>query len=490
MQLGPRLRINPGLRVGRWVGKLTPASGTEITAVEDVGFDPRIGVVFDFDGKGGLVAKAHWGRYHQGMFAAFFDRIEGGDVFSDEQRWGYRGAPFADPRTTFTEAQRDQLASQGIFELLQTISLSETGPVENYKQPYVDQAILGLEKTFGDSWKATALYVNRRNKNMVALVDRNIASNWTEFKDVHMLDRFSLPIQFGGQPLVLDKLWISNRDILYWYELLKAGTVQGNMYIPPGMSAEELNALTYDPDYVLTTVPDARREFDQLQFTVEARYPKWWTSASATVSRLEGNFNVVTGPDDYTTGGPGPWVRPNEQINYDGHLSNQSRFELKAQLGGLLPWGFRGGAFFTFFEGDRVTPVLSVNSLLLEMSIQQTGGVAPCVSTTVSSGYCAFRGFFLDGSNGHRIFVQPRGTYRYPSRSAVDLHLERSFLTRGGELLAQFDAFNVFGSSALTSIQTSVNGLFDAFSHGASEYGKVRGRVPPRTLRFGEAYRF
>jgi len=255
------------------------------------------------------------------------------------------------------------------------------------------------------------------------------------------------------------------------------------------MSASELEALTYDPDYVLTTVPDARREFDQLQLTVEARYPKWWTSASATISRLEGNFNAVTGPDDYTTGGAGPWVRPNEQINSYGHLSNQSRFEFKAQLGGLLPWGFRGGAFLTFFEGDRVTPTLTVNSLLLEMGVEQTGGVVPCVPAGPNPGLCSFKGFFLDGANGHRIFVQPRGTYRYPSRTSMDLHLERSFQSRGGELLAQVDAFNVFGSDAVTSIQTSVNGLFDAFT-GASEYGKVRGRVPPRTLRFGAAWRF
>jgi len=288
----------------------------------------------------------------------------------------------------------------------------------------------------------------------------------------------------------MDKVWISNRDIIHWWELLKAGTVQGGQYIPPGMSTAELNALTYNPDYVLTTVPDAKREFDQLQVTIEGRYPKWWTSASATFSRLEGNFNVVTGPDDYTSGGPGPWVRPNEQVNFTGHLDNQSRFEFKAQLGGLLPWGFRGGAFVAFFEGDRVTPTLTVNSLLLEMAVQQTGGVPACAPPQRNPGYCSFAGFFLDGSNGHRVFVQPRGTYRYPSRTSLDLHLERSFLTRGGELIAQFDAFNVFGSSALTSIQTSVNGLFDAFSHGASEYGKVRGRVPPRTLRFGAAYRF
>ncbi len=486
MQLGPRIGLNPGLRLGRWVGKLTPTSGAEFTAVEDVALDPRIGLVLDLDGKGGFVAKAHWGRYHQGMFAAFFDRVEGADVFTDEERWAYSGSVFTDPRTTFTPSERDQLASQGLFSRIQTISLSETGPVENYQQPYVDQALLGIEKTFGDSWKATALYVNRRNKNMVALVDRNLRSNWTEFRDVQMLDRFFRPIQFGRQSLVMDKLWISNRDIIYFWELLKAGEGSGT-YRPPGMSTAELNALTYNPDYVLTTVPEARREFDQLQFTLEARYPKWWTSASATISRLEGNLNVVAGPDDYTTGGPGPWVRPDEQINFD-HLNNQSRFEFKAQVGGLLPWGFRGGAFVTFFEGDRVTPVLTVNPLLLEMRIPAEGTV-PCEPATGAPDYCAFRWFFLSGASGHRVFVQPRGTYRYPVRTSVDLHLERSFLTRGGELLAQFDAFNVFGSDALTSIQTSVNGLFDAFSH-QSEYGKVRGRVPPRTLRFGAAYRF
>ena len=486
MQLGPRLRVNPGLRLGRWAGKLTPTSGDQFDAVEDVAIDPRIGVVFDIDGKGGFVAKAHWGRYHQGMFAAFFDRVEGGDVFTDEERWAYKGTPFTDPRTTFTPEQRDQLAAQGLFELTQTISLSETGPVENYRQPYVDQAIFGLEKTFGDSWKATALYVNRRNRNMVALVDRNLASNWTEYRDAQMLDRFSRELFFGGQPLVLDRLWIPNRDIIHWWQLFKAGQVLSPEYIAPGMTPAELDALTWNPDYVLTTVPEAKRTFDQVQLTVEARYPKWWTSASATLTRLEGNFNAVTGPDDYTAGGAGPWVRPNEQINFTGRLDNQSRFEFKAQVGGLLPWGFRGGAFLTFFEGDRVTPTLTLNSLLLEMRVPRQEN-EPCVAATPDE--CLLRGFFLRSASGHRVFVEPRGSYRYPTRLSADLHLERSFVTRGGELLAQLDVFNVFGSDALTSIQTSVNGIFNAFS-GASEYGRVRGRVPPRTLRFGATWRF
>jgi hypothetical protein len=297
-----------------------------------------------------------------------------------------------------------------------------------------------------------------------------------------MLTRFFTPIQFGGQNLIMDRLWISNKDIIYWWELVKSGECLGSILapcVPPGMTPDQLNALTYNPDYVLTTVPEAKRDFDQLQLSVEARYSTWWASASATVSELEGNFNAVTGPDDYTNGGAGPWVRPNEQLNFFGPLNNQSRFELKAQLGGILPWGFRGGAFLSFFQGDRVTPTLTINPLLLEMAIQEEGKPLPT----------RFRYFFLFNQAGHRIFVQPRGSFAYPSRTALDLHLERSFPAGRSEFLITADAFNVFGADAVSSIQTSVNGLFDAFTD-SPEFGRVRGRMAPRTLRFGAAYRF
>jgi hypothetical protein len=482
IEVTPRVRLNPGLRLGRWVGRLTPTNGRPFTAATDHALEPRVGLVVDLDRHGSLVAKAHWGRFHQGMFAAFFDRADGADGFSDEQRWNYQGAPFTDPRTRFTPAERDQLATQGLFELVQTISLSETGRVEGYRQPYVDQALIGLEKTFGDSWKAQALYVRRRNRNMVALVDRNLASNWTEFRDVRLLTRFFTPIRFEGEDLVLDRMWISNQDIMYWWAIAKSDPTSCSPTrpcVPPGMTPEELEALTYDPDYVVTTVPEARREFDQLQLTLEARFPNWWAGASAAISRLEGNFNAVTGPDDYTTGGAGPWVRPNEQLNFEGPLNNQSRLELKIQAGGLLPWGFRGGAFLTFFEGDRVTPTLTINPLLMEMSILEPGGTQPT----------PFRGYFLNGQAGHRIFIRSRGAFQYPSRAALDLHLERSVLGRSSELVVTVDAFNLLGDDALTSIETSVNGLWDAFS-GSSPFGATRGRMAPRALRLGALYRF
>jgi hypothetical protein len=317
---------------------------------------------------------------------------------------------------------------------------------------------------------------------MIALVDRNLANNWTEFRDVNLLNRFFTPIQFEGRDLVMDRLWISNRDIIYWWGIAQSNLGPCNPLfpcVPPGMTPEELNGLTWSPDYVLTTVPEARREFDQLQLQLEARYPTWWAAASATISRLEGNFNAVTGPDDYTTGGAGPWVRPNEQINFFGPLNNQSRFEAKVQAGGLLPWGFRGGAFLSFFQGDRVTPTLTVNSLLMEMSIQEEGEPAPT----------RFPGRFLQGQAGHRIFVRARGSYDYASRTALDLHLERSLLSGGSELVLSGDVFNLFGAKAVTSIQTSVNGLWEGLQ-GGSPFGDVRGRMAPRTIRLGAGYRF
>jgi hypothetical protein len=49
------------------------------------------------------------------------------------------------------------------------------------------------------------------------------------------------------------------------------------------------------------------------------------------------------------------------------------------------------------------------------------------------------------------------------------------------------DAFNVLGDRSVTGIQTVVNtvgGFFDP------DYGRVRSRVPPRTLRLGAGVRF
>jgi hypothetical protein len=311
-----------------------------------------------------------------------------------------------------------------------------------------------------------------------------MASNYTVVERVVILDRLLRPLSFGGRPLVLERLAISNEDILRVRELMRQDSLSchGRICVPPGMSAAELDALQYDPDYVLTTVPEATRRFEQLQLRLDTRYRTWWAGASATLSTLTGNFNVVTGPDDYTTGGPGPWVRLNEQYNFFGALNNQSSFEGKVYLGGLLPAGFRGGAFFSYATGDRVTPTMPISSLLSEYAL-----ALPQPSDLTMADTVPFHPFLLRSISGHRLFIQPRGSYRYQSRASLDLHLERSFPQGRAEVVLALDGFNVLGDRSVTGIQTVVNAAAGFFE---SDYGRVRSRVPPRTLRLGAGVRF
>jgi hypothetical protein len=481
----PWLRFNPGFRYAWWTGDLTPAAGQRFTAVRDAALEPRIGVVAELEALGGVVAKGHWGRYHQPMFGALFDRVQGAGTYSDEEIWSYLGPAPGTPTQTFTLAERDSLAAAGLFRFEETVRLDQAGRVEQYHQPYMDQAVLSLERAFGSRWKVGVAYVHRRNRDMVALVDRNLASNYTVVEDVMILDRFGRQVEFGGQPLVLERLAISNEDILWVQELLRQGVLldPNKLYAPPGLSAADLAALRYDPDFVLTNVPEATRRFEQLQLRLEARYRTWWAGASATLSTLKGNFNVVTGPDDYTSGGgPGPWVRLNEQYNFFGALNNQSTFEGKLHLGGLLPARFRGGVFFSYATGDRVTPTMPISGLLTEFAVAVPQASNAAVSDTLS-----FHRFLFRSVSGHRIFIQPRGTYRYEARASLDLHLERSFPRGRTEVVLVVDGFNVLGDRSVTGIQTEVNAMAGFFG---SDYGRVRSRVAPRTLRLGAGVRF
>ena len=485
------LKFNPGFRYGWWAGDLTPApvgegrgGGPRFTAVRDAGVEPRIGAVAELNPFGGLVAKAHWGRYHQPMFGALFDRVQGAGTYSNEEIWSYLGPAPGTPTQTFTLAQRDSLAVAGLFRFEETVRLDEAGRVEQYHQPYMDQTVLSLERAFGSRWKVGVAYVHRRNRDMVALVDRNLDSNYTVVENVMILDRFGRQVEFAGRPLVLERLAISNEDILYVQELLRQGQLSDPnvLYAPPGLTPAELAALRYDPDFVLTKVPEATRRFSQLQLRVEARYRTWWAGASATLSTLKGNYNVVTGPDDYTAGGPGPWVRLNEQYNFFGALNNQSRFEGKVYLGGLLPARFRGGVFFSYATGDRVTPTMPISGLLTEFAVAVPSMSDPAVLDTVS-----FHRFLFRSLSGHRIFIQPRGSYRYEARASLDLHLERSFPRGRIEIVLVADGFNVLGDQSVTGIQTEVNAIAGFVG---SDYGRVRSRVPPRTLRLGAGLRF
>lgn len=475
--LGARLTITPGIRFGDWAGFVRPrcASGSvagagcyRFEAVHATGLDPRIGVAWDVTGRNTLAVKAHWGRYHQGMFSLFFDRAAGVDAYTNE-RFYYTSPPVSDTRRTYTAAERDTPGS-GFGTFYDELILNESGRVENYRQPYVDQAMLGIEKSFGSSWKLEVTYTNRRNGDIVGLVDRNILTNYTAIHNVAVDHRFisGIVLDANGQRLVLPTLYVSNKDLQHALDVATA-----NAKFPPesllGYSADYIRQLTWNPDLVLTTLPQAKRRYQQVTALVRAFRPSWRGEASLTGARLRGNVPGVTG---YGTSGSefsaGQFVRPNEAINSTGFLPDALEMEGKVWLTAQLPYAMRGGLVYTHILGERFAPTFQILGRY-RYSRQNATSDGEILPDDV-----------LRSVLGQTILIEPRGSQQYASRDIVDAHLE--WHSRSGPVLT-FDVFNVLGSNALVLINTNIGDQEP--SDPTSLFGAPRLRVSPRTLRLG-----
>jgi hypothetical protein len=493
IRLTPRFTVTPGLRVGRWRGWLLPGGDAagRFEAVRTAGVDPRIGGTWDLIGRGDLVLKAHWGRYHQNMFAQIFDRAAGGDVFTNEEFWYYWGEPFTDPHHAFSRSERDALAEEGMFRHAESIILNQTGRVEVDRQPYVAQLIVGMEHMLGTSVKLSGVYVNRVNRQMVSLVDRNAATNFTRFDNIVPLDFALDTIRHNGLPLTMRHVYVRNDHLARalraaaecgWRDPRNSqslGCVDGPI---PGLTLADADGLTYDPDFVLMNVPDARRDMHQLQLILETAFPTWGMNGSLVYTHLTGNLNTVSGYDDSEEYGPGPYVRPNEDTHRAGFLPNQAELELKVSVFGELRWNVRGGVFWTRATGDRDTPYFTLSSVQNRYAVRHTNG-------WLDPG-------MLEGAVGERVLIEQRGSFQHTRRANLDVRLERGFHIGGWEVAATFDVFNVFNFDTVIDANMATNqgrnfiGGTGRAADPNAFFRAVRDRVPPRTLRIGTSISF
>lgn len=486
------LSFTPGLRFGWWSGDLLPGGdpGRRFRALTDRGADPRVGVTVDPLGTNRLVLKAHWGRYHQGMLAQLFDRVEGGEVFTDRELWYYRGMPPATPGTAYTAAERDAMTSgDPRFTLEEVFRLNETGPVDPaYRQPYMDQWVVGVEASLGDRLKAEVVYVNRANRNLAGLLDRNLESNFHRFVDVAV---HTGPgplgagggdsIFLGGEPLVLPEMYVRND----WIRQLILWDLEGfDVVLPPGFEWADTLGLSYEPDLVLTNLPGAERDFHQLQLAVHAGFTRWGASASVVWSRLTGNLNSVTGYEagtdyeDFAEIGAGPWVRPNEAVNFRGRLPGFSPLEIKLAVHGDVGWGVRAGAFLHGARGERYTPYFHITGLGFaydgtDPESGERGELDRRLASTIA---------------GQRLFVRPRGDQRYGDRFTLDIRLDRSVPGTRDRLRGTLDIFNLWNADAATDVfaQTNQGRSFTGLDPNL-RFGAVRERIQPLTVRLGVA---
>ncbi|NJN64893.1 MAG: TonB-dependent receptor [Acidobacteria bacterium] len=452
IKLNSYVTIGAGLRYGMWKGELNPGfgSGPRFTALDTNGLDPRLGVTWDVGGDGRWVAKAHWGRYHQSIFALMFDRAQGGNVFTDFEYWDWVGAGLPDIDRPYTPEERDNDPDN--WELFEVDPFGqEVGAVENLDQPYIDQIVLSLEHALTDNWKVGVTYVNRESENIIALVDRNLATNYTFFPGVSVFRSGDPVLDANGQPLVLPGIWVANDDILF------VGSA-------PGLTPDQVDALTWDPDFVLTNPDGAEQTFDQLQLTTEYRTSGFSVSGSLVWTKLEGTFNSVSGYSDPNgQEGAGGFVRPNEQINWDGDLEDGQEWEAKVFATADLPLGFRLGGFLTYESGSYYTPLYVLDRR--------------------NDDYVAANGESFDPDHifyisGDRIYTEERGSREFDSRMILDLRVEKLFKIKDLDFVLSLDAFNVLGEDAPVQLVTQVGSTVDSF-------GTVTRREAPRALRLG-----
>ncbi|HVF38370.1 MAG TPA: carboxypeptidase regulatory-like domain-containing protein [Gemmatimonadaceae bacterium] len=470
------LTFTPGLRYSGWAGWLTPAdiAKPRFLAAKHQALDPRLGVIWDASGRNSFVIKAHWGRYHQGMNSLFFDRALGADVYSN-QRFYFQGPDLTDSRTVFTPEQRDANLNTftGFSPTFVESILNEAGAVENYRQPYIDQATLGLEKTFGPRWKAELVYTNRVNKDIAGLVDRNLAENYSPLGDVRVRQRVSFGPVYDqtGDNLVLPTLYVSNFDLRR--ELVRRRDNRTPLPPVPGYTFADIDRLTFNRDIVLTTVESARRQFDQLSFSLRTEQAAWNGLVSLTATRLVGNVPGLTGfGANGTSFTAGPAVRPNEALRYEGDLPNFPAFESKVWLSGRLPYGVQGGIFTSFSLGEYFTPVFQLTP---RFRLQASDGTL-------------LPDELFDGVRGQTILLEERGSRKYQGRANLDLRMEKRFAVRSLAWVVTADLFNALGSDAIVERNVTINDQIS--TDPTSTFAAPRQRVTPRALQVGGRIEF
>jgi outer membrane receptor protein involved in Fe transport len=163
------------------------------------------------------------------------------------------------------------------------------------------------------------------------------------------------------------------------------------------------------------------RKYTGIEILLNKRFAnKWQLMASYVYSKATGNFNNTqsTGAGYNTT-----FQNPNNQINAQGNLTNDNTHMLKIQGSIILPLDINFNINYQLISGRTYT---------LEGRIPRS--VDP---------------------NRSVIFLEPRGSNRYPTSSILDLRVEKTFkLGDKTKLGLLVDVFNLFNQGIVTSYDT------------------------------------
>ncbi|UCH93910.1 MAG: TonB-dependent receptor [Candidatus Aminicenantes bacterium] len=187
------------------------------------------------------------------------------------------------------------------------------------------------------------------------------------------------------------------------------------------------------------------RKYTGIELLLNKRFShNWQLMASYVYSKANGNFdNTQSSGAGYNT----TFKNPNNQIYADGKLSNDYTHMLKIQGSVILPLDINVNVNFQLISGRTYTKEVRLPS-----------------SVDVNKTY---------------IWLEPRGSNRYPTSKNLDIRLEKTFKIGKSKVGLLVDVFNVFNE-----------GIVDWYENLATNFEEVLSIVNPRVFRVGLRFWF
>ncbi|PYT06918.1 MAG: hypothetical protein DMF49_09720, partial [Acidobacteria bacterium] len=144
----PRFTLNPGLRLD--VNRGIVSSGTVFRTSP---LSPRLGFAWDLRGDGRSILRAHYGRYAEALYAAFYYDMDPSAI-----------GPLTTKRTFDTS---------GYTETLSSVAGQKFAMDRHIRQPTLDQYVLGFDRAIGRGVVISGTLVHRRNAHLIETVSRD-----------------------------------------------------------------------------------------------------------------------------------------------------------------------------------------------------------------------------------------------------------------------------------------------------------------------------
>jgi hypothetical protein len=412
-----KLTLNIGFRYDHQEG-IIPKQGQERTAIFYGGktydpsvdktfkaliwntFSPRLGVAYSLDNAGKTVVKASFGRYYEPALSQWFIDANPNGSISWRQRlnpdWTLQGDPY----------------------LFKAAAEAKIDP--DLKVPYLDEFTAGIEREIMKDMKAGLRYIRKSDRNLIEDVDMNSLDLdalkrgelvWTNYTPYSVID------PFDGQ------------SVTFW--------------------GVQNSAITFASN--ITNPPDAKRDYDAVEVTLNKKYSNNWQLAASYVYAKSKNMIDLD-----ARGATDLYNNPNSLINAYGKSALFVPHQFKLQGSYTGPFGINISGYFLYLAGQRYTRTIRSSDLGLNLA----QGVVT-------------------------IYAEEKSSRKYPDQGALDLRIGKIFdLPRKlGRLELILDCFNVFNANTTTKMETlSSSPLFT--------FEKTLSIVQPRMLRLGVRIEF